>query len=259
MRSVLICLSLLASACDVVLGLEARDAGPDVLGIDAPDQHDEDQDGHVDSVDNCPSIENPLQTANGDEAVGIVCDPNRNMPGDQIVRAASTYFESALEPFAGFTWMVSGDAAVTMGPVASTDTSLTTTLSASNRTSLTVAAIFKVRDLGVLGNDNRIAIEITVGTSAYLCTIHTDDPSSNSFGAFTGAVLTTGTFSTPALSLDVPHQLTVEIDPDSPSCDFDGGRATSTQGDDLGGDVTVVVRARRMLVEISSIMVYERP
>lgn len=257
MRPCWIGLSLLAAGCDLVLGIEEREP---VAPIDAPDEHDEDSDGLLDPVDNCPSVPNPLQTADDMETVGIVCDPHRNVPGDQIVRTVSAYFATSLEPFAGFGWGAMGDAAITTTLVAGTDSSLTASLPASSRTSLRVAAVFTIRELGAEGGDNGIALEITIGTASYSCSIREDSTlTPSSVGTFTGTALTTATFFPPALSIGVPHQLIVDIDADSPSCELDGANVISGAGTVLAGEVTLTLRARRMKVEVGSIMVYDTP
>jgi hypothetical protein len=85
---------LLASAgCRQLLGLEEAvvddaattpiDEAPEA---DAPaGGHDEDSDGVVDTVDNCPTIANTTQAVTAIfESVGSACDPRADSPGDRI-------------------------------------------------------------------------------------------------------------------------------------------------------------------------------
>jgi hypothetical protein len=75
--------------CDAVFGVKppgTLDAQPiDGRAIDAPALHDEDHDGVVDMLDNCPNVPNPDQGDLDGDGVGDVCDPHPTVAGDRIV------------------------------------------------------------------------------------------------------------------------------------------------------------------------------
>jgi len=106
---------LALGGCDAVFQLE-RGELPDAAPIDAPPppidvalaNHDEDDDGVDDAIDNCPGRANADQTDGDGDNVGLVCDPNPSHPIDRL-----RYF-SRLDSLAGWSalsgqWYVEGD------------------------------------------------------------------------------------------------------------------------------------------------------
>ncbi len=92
-RPVLALLALLAG-CDVVFGLDEHDRDQDRDGVvDAvdncpavgnPDQGNEDNDAWGDSCDLCPPIAETVELDSDGDGVGDACDPNPTTAGDSI-------------------------------------------------------------------------------------------------------------------------------------------------------------------------------
>lgn len=106
---------LLLGGCDAAFQLQ-RAPEPDAPPIDAPPppidvalaNHDEDNDGVDDAIDNCPGRANADQTDGDGDHVGVACDPNPGHPIDRL-----RYF-SRLDTLAGWSalagaWEVGGD------------------------------------------------------------------------------------------------------------------------------------------------------
>jgi hypothetical protein len=77
---------LVASGCGR-LGFDALDdgTGGTDAGVDGVlSLHDEDGDGHVDSVDRCPHVYDPAQDNSDDDGVGDACDPDMFVPDQEI-------------------------------------------------------------------------------------------------------------------------------------------------------------------------------
>lgn len=250
---------LLATGCDLALGLELRDAPPPDDPPDAAAGHDEDSDGHPDVTDNCPSSANPMQTADANELVGIVCDPHRGQAGDQILRSASAYFAQDLEPAAitSGTWAVVSDAAKTTSATTNTDASLKIDF-AGTRTSLMVEMSFILRDHEP--SDSFVDLKVTVGMASYFCSIREDDVSTPaSAGRLEANGQIVGDWFPPGSTLNTPHRLSLRIDPSAAACELDGDRSRALVGPFVTGPVTVVARMIKKHAEIQSIVIYETP
>src|SRR5689334_17016968 len=83
------CVLALAAGCDQLLGLN-KIVLTDATG-EALDTNDEDGDGVINGIDNCPGIPNGSQADADNDGVGDVCDLSGSNADDSI--AASYFFD----------------------------------------------------------------------------------------------------------------------------------------------------------------------
>jgi hypothetical protein len=179
---------------------------------------DEDGDGIVNGMDNCPGIYNPDQADRDSDDVGDVCDPNPDIAGDAI--ADTTYFQTGLGCWVPDT-IENWSLPATPGEVTTPSTgaaTLTLQLAVTDAT-IEVGLQAPAQQVSVL---DALRLSASEQTANFDCRFATGaDPVemyADSGGSSASVQFGAGY-----------HRLHLHVDATGSSCDFDGALATDTE------------------------------
>lgn len=245
-----------APACDLVFKVEVPADAP-------PAMHDEDHDGLLDDVDDCPTVPNPPAAPGGaqddldGDGVGDACDPHPDTKGD--VLASVEYFDTGFGRFWApdtDNWTVSLDSVISPPPPAFAQETHGMQRIALQALGATLEMGFEVLDLGPSNEGNHIEIIVDTPGDEGRCQLE----ESLADGASDLVLFTTTGMSTALRTPEVAvgQTLVLKLTRDTPDdlCSVGTTRATLANNDPDGAIVTAAVELLDIQIRVDYVAIY---